>query len=299
MRNQMTCGEALVGLLEEYGIDIAFGVPGVHTLELYRGLSGRKMRHVLVRNEQGASFMADGFARAAGRPAACFLITGPGLTNAATGIGQAYSDSVPMLVISTCNARADLRKGLGRLHETQDQRVIAEPITAFSERALCTADVPELIARAYGVFESARPRPVHIEIPIDVMAEPAEGDWSVRRTSARPRPAAAAVAEAAEMLAAAERPFLLVGGGAMKAGAPLKALAEQLDMPLASSFAGKGIVPESHPLSLGASLWLEHVQAFIGEADVVLAMGTELAETDSWADRLPLPEKLIRVDIDP
>src|SRR5207247_8877510 len=96
-----TCGEALIGILEQYGIDTIFGIPGGHTVELYRGLGNSKIRHVTPRHEQGAGFMADGFARASGRPAACFIITGPGLTNIATALGQAYGDSVPMLVISS------------------------------------------------------------------------------------------------------------------------------------------------------------------------------------------------------
>src|SRR4029453_10197941 len=95
-----TCGEVLVELLGLYGIDTVFGIPGVHTVELYRGLPNSKLRHITPRHEQGAGFMADGHARASGRPAACFIITGPGLTNIATALGQAYADSVPILVLS-------------------------------------------------------------------------------------------------------------------------------------------------------------------------------------------------------
>ncbi|NWC37556.1 decarboxylase, partial [Pseudomonas gingeri] len=108
------------------------GIPGVHTLELYRGLPGSGIRHVLTRHEQGAGFMADGYARVSGKPGVCFVITGPGVTNAATAIGQAYADSIPMLVISSVNSTASLGKGWGILHETQDQRAITAPITAFS-----------------------------------------------------------------------------------------------------------------------------------------------------------------------
>ncbi len=95
MRSNQVGGHAAIALLETYGVDTVFGIPGVHTLELYRGLADRKMRHIGVRHEQGAGFMADGYARASGRPGVCCLITGPGLMNAATPIGQAYSDSVP------------------------------------------------------------------------------------------------------------------------------------------------------------------------------------------------------------
>jgi len=121
MRPNQVGGHAAIALLEAYGVDTVFGIPGVHTLELYRGLADRKMRHIGVRHEQGAGFMADGYARASGRPGVCCLITGPGLMNAATPIGQAYSDSVPVLVLASVNDSADLGKGRGRLHEITDQ----------------------------------------------------------------------------------------------------------------------------------------------------------------------------------
>ncbi|MGA4815018.1 thiamine pyrophosphate-binding protein [Pseudomonas aeruginosa] len=118
----LTAGQALVRLLANYGVDTVSGIPGVHTLELYRGLPGSGIRHVLTRHEQGAGFMADGYARVSGKPGVCFVITGPGVTNVATAIGQAYADSVPPLVISSVNHSASLGKGWGCLHETQDQR---------------------------------------------------------------------------------------------------------------------------------------------------------------------------------
>ena len=112
-----TCGEVLVEILEGYGIDTVFGIPGVHTVELYRGLPNTKIRHITPRHEQGAGFMADGYARASGKPAACFIISGPGMTNITTAMGQAYADSVPMLVISSVNNTHELGLGEGRLHE--------------------------------------------------------------------------------------------------------------------------------------------------------------------------------------
>lgn len=108
-----TCAQTLITLLEDYGVDTVFGIPGVHTVELYRGLEGAGLRHVTPRHEQGAGFMADGYARASGKPAACFIITGPGMTNIATAMGQALADSVPMLVISSVNRVATLGPGPG------------------------------------------------------------------------------------------------------------------------------------------------------------------------------------------
>ena len=299
MSGNPTCGEALVGLLQDYGVDTVFGIPGVHTLELYRGLAGNAVRHIQPRHEQGAGFMADGYARASGKPGVCFLITGPGVTNAATPMGQAYSDSVPMLVISSVNARNELGKGWGRLHEITDQRATTAPLTAFSATALSPDDLPDLLARAFDVFNSERPRPVHIEIPIDVLPEPAGADWRPAVSPSRPRPASQDIARAADLLAEAARPMIVAGGGASHAGEPITGLVEALGAVVATTTAGKGIVPESHPLSLGSTLSLAPTQGYLAAADAILAIGSELAETDFWRNDLVLSGKLIRADIDP
>jgi acetolactate synthase-1/2/3 large subunit len=154
-----TCGEVLVELLEAYGIDTVFGIPGVHTVELYRGLPNTRIRHITPRHEQGAGFMADGYARASGRPAACFIITGPGMTNIATAMGQALADSIPMLVISSVNNRHELALGEGRLHELHDQRGLVRGVSVFSHTLLRPAELPAVLARAFAVFDAARPGP--------------------------------------------------------------------------------------------------------------------------------------------
>src|SRR5262245_34239347 len=174
MKPNFNCGQAAIALLERYGVDTVFGIPGVHTLELYRGLAESKIRHIAVRHEQGAGFMADGYARASGRPGVCVLITGPGMTNAATPIGQAFSDSVPMLIISSVNASDDLGKGRGRLHEITSQQAAIAPLTAFSHTVRSAGELPVVMADAYRVFEAGRPRPVHIELPLDVLAGAAQ-----------------------------------------------------------------------------------------------------------------------------
>ena len=127
-----TCGEYLVRLLEAYGVEIIFGIPGVHTVELYRGLPTTKIRHITPRHEQGAGFMADGYARVTGKPGVCFIVTGPGMTNISTAMGQAFSDSIPMLVISAVNERATLGMGQGRLHELPSQRGLTAGVAVFS-----------------------------------------------------------------------------------------------------------------------------------------------------------------------
>ncbi|KUJ84509.1 5-guanidino-2-oxopentanoate decarboxylase [Microbulbifer flavimaris] len=296
----VTGGVALVKLLQNYGIDTVFGIPGVHTLELYRGLPETDIRHVLTRHEQGAGFMADGYARVSGKPGVCFLITGPGLTNAATAIGQAYADSIPMLVITSVNESCTLGKGRGRLHETQDQRAISAPLTAFSATALSPEDIPDLLARAFSVFNSQRPRPVHIEVPMDVLAAPVAYDWTsnVAVCAKRPAPCAADVEAAVELLEGARKPMIIAGGGAINAATELQALAEAVQAPLFTTVAGKGILPPGHPLAGGATLCTPAVWEFVADADLVLAIGTELADTDMWRDTLPIRGSLIRIDID-
>ncbi len=296
---EVTCGQALMHLLEGYGVDTVFGIPGEHTLELYRGIESSSLRHVLVRNEQGAGFMADGYARASGKPGVCTLITGPGVTNAATPLAQAFADSVPLLLISSANRSESLGKGWGCLHEITDQRAVTAPITAFSAMVRAPEDLPELIAQAFTLFASARPRPVHISIPIDLLDVPVRDDWRVLTPPARPVAPRDAVERAAELLAAATRPVLLVGGGAQEAGAAVGQVAERLDAAVISSNAGKGVVGESHPLSLGGGLITKAVRDYLETADVVLSIGCEISETDSFEDYLTLPAKLIRIDIDP
>ena len=299
MPGNLSCGAAIAGLLEACGVDTVFGIPGVHTLELYKGLAGSSMRHVLVRHEQGAGFMADGYARSSGRPGVCFVITGPGVTNIATAVGQAMSDSVPMLVLSSVNARDDLGKGRGRLHEIADQRAVTEPITAASHLAVEPEDVVDFIQQAFESFASARPRPVHLSVPLDVLAGPAGGKWQAGAMAPRPTPDDSGVNAVRDLLAGAHRPAFLLGGGAVDvAQAGIVRLAEATGAAVVSTTAGKGIFPESHPLSLGATLSRVPAQAFLAEADLVVVVGSELSETDSWTDDpLQLGGTVVRVDI--
>jgi len=293
-----TVGEALVTLLEGYGVELVFGIPGVHTISLYKGLPGSTIRHVLTRHEQGAAFMADGYARATGKPGVCLLITGPGITNAATAMGQAYSDSIPMLVLSAVNQRSSLGRGYGQLHELQDQRRLTSALTGFSATALTPGDVPDLIARAFALFSGSRPRPVHIELPLDVIDSPAEGDWRVRRLNGPPEPRQGEVLAAAELLRAARRPLIIAGGGALAGGPAILALAERLGAPVITTVAAKGLLPPRHPLHVGQGLQREPGQALLGEADRVLVLGSELGETDHWCDKLAIAGEIIRVDLD-
>ncbi len=299
----MSCGEALVRLLEAYGVDTVFGIPGVHTVELYRGLPATAIRHVTPRHEQGAGFMADGYARLSGKPGVCLVITGPGMTNIATAMGQALADSIPLLVISSVNARHQLGMGEGRLHELHSQRAVFAGLSRFSHTLMRPDELPRVLARAFGLFASSRPGPVHIEIPTDVITLPADHlDLRPWPLPSAPAPAPAALDRAVALLRDARRPLVIVGGGALAAAPVLAALVERLDAPLLNTVNAKGLLPASHPLAVGGSVSSVPVREALQDADVVLALGTELAETDCdfhFAGDLGVSGALIRVDIDP
>ncbi|MBN9234842.1 MULTISPECIES: 5-guanidino-2-oxopentanoate decarboxylase [Phyllobacteriaceae] len=295
-----TVGEALIALLEAHGVDTVFGIPGVHTVELYRGLARSGIRHITPRHEQGAGFMADGYARASGRPGVAFVITGPGLTNTITAMGQARADSVPMLVISGVNATPTLGRGLGYLHELPDQRGMMAKVALFSERVTEPAQLPSVLARAFDLFKTARPGPVHIEIPLDVMGQPADG---LKATGQPPRTKAldmAAIEKAAALATAAARPLILAGGGARGAGTLLRHLAERLDAPVIQTANARGLM-HGHALTVPASPSLKAVRALMADADFVLAVGTEFGPTDydMYGDGgFAAPAQLVRIDID-
>jgi acetolactate synthase-1/2/3 large subunit len=298
-----TCGEVLVKLLEDYGVEQVFGIPGVHTVELYRGLARSSINHVTPRHEQGAGFMADGYARTSGKPGVCFIITGPGMTNITTAMGQAYADSIPMLVISSVQSRSQLGGGRGKLHELPNQSALVGGVAAFSHTLMSAAELPGVLARAFALFQAGRPRPVHIEIPLDVLVEDADDllaslPVSITRAGAAP----SAIAQMSQLLATAKRPLILAGGGAIDAAAELTKLAELLDAPVALTINAKGMLPSRHPLLIGSTQSLVATRALVADADVVLAIGTELAETDydiTFAGGFEIPGALLRVDIDP
>jgi len=311
MDRPTTTGEGLLELLKENGVELVFGVPGNHTVALYRGFADAGIRHVTCRHEQGAAFMADGYARATGRPGVCVLISGPGLLNAATAIAQARADSVPMLVISGVAAIADLGMHRGTLHELPDQRATAASFCRTSSTLLDPDNLSELVTRAFALFRTQRPGPVHIEIPLDLMdapmPEPWKGPGSARAERmpvllGPPGPHPETLARAAELLEGADRPMLVVGGGAQHASAAVTALAEALDSPVLNTVNGKGVLPIDHPLAVGGSPSQPALRNAMSEADVLLAIGTEMGETDyDLLMAAPLTEhpRLIRIDIDP
>jgi acetolactate synthase-1/2/3 large subunit len=295
-----TVGEALTQALAARGVETIFGIPGVHTVEMYRGLAGSGIRHVTPRHEQGAAFMADGYARVTGRPAVALLITGPGLTNALTPMAQARADSVPMLVLSAVNARDSLGKGLGYLHELPDQHGLAAKVALTSERVETPDRLLPALDRALARIAAGRPGPIHIEVPLDVAGLPFAGSVAPHGPHPRPEPDPDAIDEAAALLKAARRPVILAGGGAKGAG-DLAALAERLGATVVQTVNARGTMFR-HPLGVPASPSLEAVRALIGDADAVLALGTELGPTDFdmyATGRTARLSGLVRVDICP
>ncbi len=293
-----TVGENLVKGLKARGVEVVFGIPGAHTIQLYRGLAGSGVRHITARHEGSAVFMADGYARVSGKPGVAFIITGPGLTNALTAMGQAKADSVPMLVISGVNRRDSLGLGMGHLHELPDQagmiRTLCPSFQVTAPEALET-----VLNLAFAALNSGRPGPVHIEIPTDVMPLPCPDLGPSDPAPAAMAGSAEALVQAAGLLNAAHRPVILVGGGIRHGADQVRALAEKLDAPVVQTMNARGLM-WGHPLSVAASPSLPAARALINGADAVLALGTELGQTEydmydsgSFVDL----SAMIRVDI--
>lgn len=287
--------QTIVEWLKSLGVDTVFGIPGVHTIELYRALSGAGIRHVTPRHEAGAGFMADGYARVSGRFGVALVITGPGVTNTLTPMAQARADSIPILVISGVNPRETLGKGLGCLHELPDQRAITRGVGP----ALHLEDprsLPGVLAQAGRALTTGRGGPVHVQIPLDLMTVPAPAPAPL----ATPGTTLPDAAKAQARLRAAKRPLILAGGGCRCAEAELIAAAESLGAPVVLSANARGLM-HRHPLAVPASASLDPVRAMIEDADVVLAVGTELGPTDYdvfATGRPAIARVMIRIDID-
>ncbi len=271
---QLTLGTAVPVILEELGVDTVFGIPGNHTAELYRGLAHTGIRHITTRHEQGASFMADGYARVSGKPGVCFLISGPGLLNAATGIVQAQQDCVPLLVVTTCSGAPGSNSAL---HQMPDQ--------ASAAKGLCknflSIDTPdfleETLRQAYALCTNPSPGVVIVQIHTRLLdVRVTRGN---RKVAAPPAKKPHRFGPLVSQLTAARKPLVILGGGARWAE-DVCTLAERLDAPVLNTVNGKGIVPASHPLSVGGSPSLPCLKRALAQADLVLALGTQFSETD-------------------
>ncbi|MFC6086485.1 thiamine pyrophosphate-binding protein [Sphaerisporangium aureirubrum] len=302
----LTGAHALVETLRVHGVDTVFGIPGTHNLPIYQALGQAGLRCVTPRHEQGAGYAADGYARVTGRPGVVLTTTGPGVVNAATALAQAYSDSSPVLLISTGVPTDHPRDGRGYLHESKDQTRAIGALCAASHRVGSVREIPAAVAGAFARFAEGRPRPLHIEIPADLLD--ARGVARVAPPyRIMPRaPDPLALDEAARRLGAAARPGIVLGGGAQRprdaaqpVGRAVMRVAERLGARVVTTVNGKGTVPESHRLALGATLHLGAVRRWLAACDVVLAIGTELGPADLWVEDFVLGGSLIRVDVDP
>ncbi len=304
MASMQTVGVNLIRLLEHYRVEHVFGIPGVHTIELYRGLADSAIQHHTPRHEQGAGFMADGYARVSGKPGVCFVITGPGLTNIATPMGQALADSIPMLIISSVNDTLQTPHARGMLHEMPDQLALSRQLTRFSHTVQSAQELPVLLARAFSHFASARPGPVHLQIPISLLGESTASHQNTitGTTAASPVAPGEAIDKTVTELTKSNTPIILAGGGSRHATNEITRLAEQLDAPVFMTINARGTVAHEHPLAISASGTLETARQTINESDVVLALGTELSATDYDQyknNNFRIEGKLIRCDIDP
>lgn len=290
-------GAQISHMLKDRGVSHIFGIPGVHNQEMYRGIEEAGITHILARNEQGAGFMADGYARATGKPGVAYVITGPGLCNIMNPMGQAYSDSVSMLVISSCLDETAARKG--QLHQMLDQEAAAGTVTDWSYTAHTPQAAYELIDRALVEFQTSRPRPKHIQVPIAKLMGEAEPHPKPPTAIAFDGPNAKQLQTIADMLVNAARPVLIFGGGAKRIGTLGTQLAQATQAAVFTTYAGRGIVSQDYANLYGTYLSRPESEAVIADADLVLAIGTELSECDLWRDLLGHTCPLIRIDLDP
>ena len=292
-------GAQISHMLKSRGIDVIFGIPGVHNIEMYRGIEEAGITHVLARHEQGAGFMADGYARASGKPGVAYVITGPGLCNIMTPMGQAWSDSVPMLVLSSCLDETAARRG--QLHQMIDQQGAAATVCEWSHEARSPEAAFALIDRALTEFDGARPRPRHIQVPIALGGtDCAPAPDAPGRPVVRPGASVQELGAVAARLRTARRPLFVFGGGAAHAAHAAREVLMRTRAASFTTYAGRGIVAaEDDPLHFGSYLARPDSARALARADLVVVVGSELAEVDLWRDELGHDAPLIRVDIDP
>ncbi|WP_431826336.1 thiamine pyrophosphate-binding protein [Microbacterium algeriense] len=297
-----TAGRAVLETIRGYGVTAIFGIPGTHNLEFYRPLADLGIRAVTNRHEQGSGYGADGWSQQTGLPGVVITTSGPGLQNAMSAIGTAFCESRPLIVLSPGVPLGAEFADVGTLHETKDATAMVGAIAEWSRRVSTAAEAVQAVHDAFHLFRTGRPRPVHIEIPLDVLEAPA----AVPAEDRKPRPMPdrvsgdpIALAEAARLLSAARTPVIVAGGGAVDAAHQIAAVAERLGAPVLTTLNGKAVLDERHPLSLGSNLRLAAARAVAEDADVLLVIGSKLGEAELWAPRLEARGAVIRIDISP
>ncbi|MCR4419580.1 MAG: biosynthetic-type acetolactate synthase large subunit [Clostridia bacterium] len=302
---QASGAEIVIRALEEEGVDTVFGYPGGAVLPLYDALYFSKVRHILVRHEQGAAHAADGYARATGKVGVCFATSGPGATNLVTGLANAYMDSIP-LVAFTGQVSLEL---LGRdSFQEADTTGITMPITKHNFLVKRPEDLAVTVHKAFYLARTGRPGPVLIDLPKDVTARVITYSNSCREVDIpgyhpRVTPEAGAVARVVEALSRARRPVIYAGGGVLsaEATAELLVLVERTGVPVVTSLMGKGVIPEDHPLALGmlGMHGTAYANLAVSECDLLLALGTRFSDRSTGRFETFAPHaKVVHVDID-
>ncbi|HVB16034.1 MAG TPA: thiamine pyrophosphate-binding protein, partial [Stellaceae bacterium] len=294
---RMTGGRALVEMLKRHGVDTLFALPGVQNDALFVALydAGDDIRVIHPRHEQAAAYMAFGYARASGKPGAYAVVPGPGVLNTTAALATAYATNTPVLCISGQIPSNLIGRGFGLLHEVPDQLAILKGLTKWAERINHPSEAGKLVNAAFRQLGDGRPRPVALEMPLDIMALEAEVALpAIELPPPAPVPDPELIGQAAALLAAAKQPMIYVGSGAADAGAEVLALAERLQAPVVTYTGGKGVVSDRHYLAqnllAGHELWKA--------TDVVLAVGTRFNQPQTrWG--LDGDIKVIRIDIDP
>jgi thiamine pyrophosphate-dependent acetolactate synthase large subunit-like protein len=303
-----TGGDAVVAALSHSGVNTVFGIPGGHNIDLFDALArSDSIRTVQPRHEQGAGFMADGYARTKRATGVIACLEGPGMGNAMTALGEAFQDSSPVLVISSQIPTEFDGRDIGLIHELPNHLETFRAVTVASHRATSVSQIPDIITQGLSRHGSGhRPGPVHVEIPLDILEQ--RGDWELATGQANDtHPIARELDAAAEILAHGAKPVIFAGGGASRGGAEREVLrlAEHLGAPVITTALGKGAIPESHELYVGTSSlwspWLASgpVSDLIAAADPLLVVGSRLtdASTTNWT--MPQPESMLRIDVDP
>jgi len=297
-------GHLVVESLRALGAEVVFGLPGIHALAIWEGLRESDLRFAGFRAELNAGFAADGYARVSGRPAPLLLSTGPGALNSLTALMEAASSHVPVIAIASQIPSGLIGRGRGFLHELPDQLASFTPVVKWAARVPAAEALPELLAEAWRRALTPPSGPVFLEIPVDFLTGET-GVPPVQELDASPEPLplppAELLDEAARLLAGAERPAIWAGAGVHRSGAwdELRALAEKLDAPAATTFMGKGALPEDHELAVGSGCDDAAVQELLGGADVLLAVGTELGAETTGQYSLELRGRLVHVDAAP